>query len=303
MGYGGLARLRHGRHSLIGKTDIVHVLHRATVGGDIAYAAPAIGSKAALVHGHHRVELGEDTPYRCAVGIEIAIGDRIGAIYRLDAVVDAFPCRLAHRHQIGGCGLLDTPYSVLGIVGVEHTTLQHTATFGRPTRTGLHTERIGGLVGEVVTAGEEGASHHMRVGIEAHTEVIAHVLVEMHATPATTLHITRAGIPHVHRERLSRGNTRSREGECLRTGLRDCLSATVHPEGVDSANKIKADAGTGTQQLKRHHRLAVERRTVTQIEGDIIVLHIHRILHLTLRAENAQQQEYHDGKSLLYPHS
>ena len=77
----------------------------------------------------------------------------------------------------------------------------------------------------------------------------------------------------------------------------------VQLKGVEDAYQVKRDTITGAQQLQRHHRFAVERRTVAEVKRYVIIEHIDRILHLALCVITTQHQEYHDGKCLYVSHN
>ena len=113
----------------------------------------------------------------------------------MDSVVDAGPVRLAHRDEVGRCGMIDAPHRVLATCRVGVHTLTDTATFGSPSCACFHTQGIGGLVVEIIAAGKESTSYHMGVGLKAYAEVITDIVVHMHAAPAVVLHITPAGVP------------------------------------------------------------------------------------------------------------
>ena len=85
------------------------------------------------------------------------------------------------------------------------------------------------------------------------------------------------------------------------SGIMNAESGTPnasHLKRVEGADKVETDAVAEAQQLQRHHRLAVERHTIAEVERYVVIEHIDRILHLTLCVITTQHQEYHDGKCL-----
>ena len=97
-------RCRRGK-GLACQRDVVHMLHRAFLGGDVAYAAPAVGTETALEHRHHGVEVGEGVAHLGLGGVEIAVGGGVVAIERMDSVLHALPICLAHGDEVGRRGL------------------------------------------------------------------------------------------------------------------------------------------------------------------------------------------------------
>ncbi len=271
VGDGALAKLLHGGQRLLGKTDVVHMLHRALVRRNISDATPAVGTETTLEHRHHRIQLGKYLPHLRAVGVEVAVGGGVGPVKRGNAVVDALPRCLAHRDEVGRRRLRDVPHRTLRAVGIRYAALQHAAAFGRPASLGLHVERVGGLVVEIVAAGHQHTAHHMGVGLEAHAEVIVHVAVEMEAAPAVALYVASSVVPHLDVEVLARGDTCCRQRLHIGTFHRH----TIDLHRIHCADEVKPYCRAGTQQLHRHVGIRLERPAVTQIHRHVIILHIH----------------------------
>ena len=123
----------------------------------------------------------------------------------------------------------------------------------------------------------------MGVGIEAYSEVVAQVVVEMHATPFATLHIACAVVPHLDVDVLPRDDAR-------RGQFRETIGALEHPlhfHGVDDAGHVESHGRAGTQQPQRYVGIARQEVPAAQVHGDVVVHCIDGICRLRLQRHAA----------------
>ena len=80
MGDGRLCRFTHRGDEALVEGDVVHMLHRSFLGGDISNAFPTVGAEAAFKHRHHRIQFGKSPPHTGLRAVAVAEGQRIVAI-------------------------------------------------------------------------------------------------------------------------------------------------------------------------------------------------------------------------------
>ena len=285
VGYGALSGLADRCHCGSREGYVVDVFHGAHGGAYVAYAPPAVGAEALLELGHHGVEEGVDAACRGAVLRGVAYRQRVSG----HGVVDAAVVGLAYADDICAHGLRYLPGGVLAAVAVDAAALEHAAALGGPSGLGLHLYGVGGLVVEVVAAGEHGAAYGVEGLAEGGAEVVAHVVVEVEAAEAVALHVAAAAVGHGDGEGVADGDAAGRYVEYVVAGSQ----RVVDLDGVDVAREVKAYLAAGAQQAGRQQCVAAEWFAVAQVELQAVVQHVDRVGRLRLHRGAAQQHRQH----------
>ena len=250
------------------------MFHGALSSADVSYASPAVGAETLFELGHYGIEEGVDGGRRGAVLSGEADGDGIAAGRGLYAA----EVGLADAYQIGAYGVVYLPHRVFAPVGVDSAVLQHAAAFGAPALARFYADSVGGLVIVIVAAWEHGATDGMQQVAKSGTEVICHVVVEVYAAETVVLHVAAAAVMYSECESLSGGDA---VGEYMfYVSTRE--ACTIDKHGVYSSKEIEANLGAWLQELHGEHGCAVERSAATEVESQVVVLHICRIGNLCL---------------------